>query len=103
MQFGFKRGAAALTLSHTNWRRKVSGEPCGVPPMLMKVSDFFIESVCCEAPSGIRRSSKRWCPGSGLGIDDTKVSLPLRASTAQQSAVSPCDQLISKSERHFFS
>ena len=37
MQFGFKRGAAALTLSQTNWRREVSGELCGVTPMLMKV------------------------------------------------------------------
>ena len=102
MQFGFKRGAAALTLSQTNWEREVSGELCGVTPMLMKVSDFFIESVCCEAPSGLRRSSNRWCPGTGLAINDIKVSVPLRASTAQQSAVSPCEWLISKSERHFF-
>ena len=36
MQFGFKRGAAALTLSQTNWVREVSGELCGVTPMLMK-------------------------------------------------------------------
>ena len=56
--------------------------------------------LCCEAPSRLRRSSNRWYPGTGLGINDTKVSVPLRASTALQSAVSPCEQLISKSERH---
>ena len=67
------------------------------------VARFLFLFLCCEAPSGPRRSSNRWCPGTGLGIIDTKVSVPLRASTAQQSAVSPCEQLSPKSERHFFS
>ena len=48
---------------------------------------FFSLFLCCEAPSGLRRSSNRWCPGTGLGFNDTKVSVPLRASTAPQGAV----------------
>ena len=42
MQFGFKRGAAALTLSQTNWGGEVSGELCGVTPML----GFFLGRDC---------------------------------------------------------
>ena len=31
--------------------------------------------------------SSRWCPGTGHGMDDATVTVPLRASTALQSAV----------------
>ena len=39
------------------------------------------------APSGLRRLSNRWCQGTGLGITDTMAPVPLKASTAPQSAV----------------
>ena len=53
----------------------------------MKV--FFLKKFFfgCEAPSGLRRVSNRWCQGTGLGITDTMVPVPLKASTAPQSAV----------------
>ena len=103
MQFGFKRGAATLTLSQTNlgergvWRALRSDADADEEEWL-----FFIESVCCEAPSGLRRSSIRWWPDTSLDINDTKKSVPVRASTAQQSAVLSCEQLISERARHFF-
>ena len=41
----------------------------------------------CEAPSGLRRFSNRWCQSTGLGITDTMLPVPLKASTAPQNAV----------------
>ena len=48
---------------------------------------FFLVFFDCEAPSGLRRLSNRWCQGTGLGITDTMAPVPLKASTAPQSAV----------------
>ena len=84
MQFGFKRGAAALTLSQTNWGKEVSGELCGVTPMLV-----FYRDWCCEAPSGFRQCVQPLVPRHwSCHMLCAMTSVPLRASTALQSAVS---------------
>ena len=53
---------------------------------IRKFLSFFL--ACCEAPSGLWRTSNRWCPGTGQGLKGTMASVPLWASTALQSAVS---------------
>ena len=53
-------------------------------PMKVFFLGFFFG---CQAPSGLRRLSNRWCQGTGLGITDTMAPVPLKASTAPQSAV----------------
>ena len=96
------RDSVSAVLAHEFARRL---EQCTLVSSSRRVcvARFFLPFfLCCEAPSGLRRSSNRWCPGTVLSMNDTKVSVPLRASTAHQSAVSPSEQLISKRERHFF-
>ena len=51
---------------------------------------FKIVFLGCEAPSGLRRVSNRWCLGTGLGITDTMGVPFLR-----------CEHLFSISARHF--
>ena len=42
----------------------------------MQVFLLFKFFFGCEAPSGLRRVSNRWCLGTGLGITDTMVPVP---------------------------
>ena len=101
MQFGFKRGAAALTLSQTNWER-------GVCRVLRSDADavfFFLRDWCCGAPSGFRQCVQPLVPRHwSCHMLCAMISVPLRASTQLQSAVSRSVSISSpRTYRHFFS